>query len=334
MDTVLIVGRAVLLAVFAVAGVAKLADMTGSRKALSDFRVPTSLISVAAVALPVAELMVAVLVIPASTARVGAALACLLLSGFVAGIASAMRRGEAPDCHCFGQIHSRPAGRETLVRNLILMAVAIVVLAGGGPDVGPWADDMGGPGVAAVCFAVTTAVCAYVALALLRENRRLKGVGVSPPPQVTPGSKLVDVPLRALDGSELHLRELAEPGTRSVLVFTSATCGPCLHLLPELARWRDQLEDRLTIHVVASGDEQANRELSNENGMPLMLDPENKAGGLNGILATPSAVELDTAGRVATVPVAGAPAIEALIRAALKRPTDQALEVHQVGRVG
>jgi hypothetical protein len=42
-----------------------------------------------------------------------------------------MARGEAPDCHCFGQLHSESAGWRTLARNGLLAAIAgFVVLAG------------------------------------------------------------------------------------------------------------------------------------------------------------------------------------------------------------
>ncbi len=51
---------------------------------------------------------------------VGRAAALLLLLAFAGGVARAMSRGQAPDCHCFGQIHSEPAGPSTLIRNAVL----------------------------------------------------------------------------------------------------------------------------------------------------------------------------------------------------------------------
>jgi peroxiredoxin len=47
---------------------------------------------------------------------------------FVAGIGYNLARGRTPDCHCFGQLHSAPAGWSTLIRNLVLAALAGVVV--------------------------------------------------------------------------------------------------------------------------------------------------------------------------------------------------------------
>src|SRR5688500_2269837 len=100
MEALELIARFVLAAVFAVAGLTKLADRPGSREALVAFGVPERLASPGAVALPIAELAVAVLLVPAATATVGAAGALALLLAFCAGIARSMIRGESPDCHC------------------------------------------------------------------------------------------------------------------------------------------------------------------------------------------------------------------------------------------
>ena len=122
--TVLLLARLLLALVFAVAGVAKLADREGSRRAVVDFGVPPILAAPLGLLLPLAELAVAVALIPPATALWGAwgALALLLL--FVGGISFNLARGHKPDCRCFGQIHSSPAGWRTLLRNGVLAAVA------------------------------------------------------------------------------------------------------------------------------------------------------------------------------------------------------------------
>ena len=128
MQSVLLVLRLGLSAVFLVAGFAKLADLAGSRAALRDFGVPARLSSPFGVLLPLAELAVAVALVPAASAWWGALGALALLLVFVAGIGYALSRGRTPDCHCFGQLHSAPAGPSTLVRNLVLAALAAVVI--------------------------------------------------------------------------------------------------------------------------------------------------------------------------------------------------------------
>jgi Methylamine utilisation protein MauE/Family of unknown function (DUF6065) len=73
MDVALLLACLLLASVFVVAGAAKLADREGSRRALADFGVPTTLATPLGVLLPLAELAVAAALIPAATAWWGAA---------------------------------------------------------------------------------------------------------------------------------------------------------------------------------------------------------------------------------------------------------------------
>jgi uncharacterized membrane protein YphA (DoxX/SURF4 family) len=109
MDAALLIARLVLAAVFILAGVAKLSDLKGSRKAITDFGLPAVLASPLGLLLPLAELGVGAALIPASTAWWGALGALGLLLLFVVGISINLARGRKPDCHCFGQLHSAPA---------------------------------------------------------------------------------------------------------------------------------------------------------------------------------------------------------------------------------
>ena len=68
MDAALLFARLLLAAVFVVAGVAKLADREGSRRAVADFGVPVALAAPLGILLPLAELAVAATLIPTSTA--------------------------------------------------------------------------------------------------------------------------------------------------------------------------------------------------------------------------------------------------------------------------
>ena len=142
MGTFVLGVRVLLAAVFAVAGVAKLRDEFGTRDALYQFDVPPKSIGFLWIALPVTELVTAVALLFPPTARLGAVLALLLLAAFVFVIARALSRGKTPDCHCFGQLHSSPAGPTTLVRNGVLAALAVVVLVEGpGPSISSWVGD-------------------------------------------------------------------------------------------------------------------------------------------------------------------------------------------------
>src|SRR5260370_3196019 len=141
MGIALRIARLLLTVVFFVAGLAKLADRAGSQQALRDFGVPALLANPLGVLLPLVELAVAVALIPVIAGWWGAIGALVLLLLFVVGITVNLIRGRTPDCHCFGQLHSAPVGWPTLLRNLILVAIAGFVVGLGRVNVGASAVD-------------------------------------------------------------------------------------------------------------------------------------------------------------------------------------------------
>jgi hypothetical protein len=136
MQTGLVLLRLALAAVFVAAAVGKLADLRGARATLAGFGLPTGVAAVGATLLPLAELTVAVTLIPAASARWGAVGALVLIAAFIGSVARVLGQGRAPDCHCFGQIHATPVGWATLVRNVALAAVAGMILATAAPPLG------------------------------------------------------------------------------------------------------------------------------------------------------------------------------------------------------
>ena len=144
----LLADRLFLSFVFLLAGATKLADPVGFRKSWRDFGLPKALAPLAVLALPVAELAVAVALIPAMLAWYGAWGALALLSAFLAAVAMAMVRGRKPDCRCFGQLHSAPVGRSTLIRDGILAVCAGWLISrdrlDAGPDLWTWFGTLNG----------------------------------------------------------------------------------------------------------------------------------------------------------------------------------------------
>jgi len=115
MGLALLIARLLLAGVFVVAGLAKLGDLAGSRQAMRDFGVPALLAAPFGLLLPLAELAVAIALIPTVSAWWGALGALVLLLLFIVGIGYNLARGRQPECHCFGQLHSTPAGWPTLI---------------------------------------------------------------------------------------------------------------------------------------------------------------------------------------------------------------------------
>src|SRR5437868_2403025 len=152
MGILLLLARLLLAVVFVVAGLAKLADRAGSRQALVGFGLPAALAAPLGILLPLAEVAVAVALLPAASAWWGALGALALLLLFVAGIGFNLARGRTPDCHCFGQLHSEPVGWTTLARNAILAAIAAFVVWQGRAN----------PGVSAVSWLGTLTAAQWV----------------------------------------------------------------------------------------------------------------------------------------------------------------------------
>ena len=137
METILLAARLFLAAVFLLAGVTKLKDRTGSSKAFRDFGLPQALARPFSFLLSVAEILVAMALVPVDLAWYGACGALALLIVFIIGIGINLARGRRPDCNCFGQLHSAPIGWPTLARNAMLAACAGWLVYRGQGRLGP-----------------------------------------------------------------------------------------------------------------------------------------------------------------------------------------------------
>jgi thiol-disulfide isomerase/thioredoxin/uncharacterized membrane protein YphA (DoxX/SURF4 family) len=323
MSALLLCARCVLAGVFLLAAVGKLADLDGSRKALEEFGVPARAAALAGPALPLAELAVAALLLIRPTAVAGAAGALALLAVFVAGVARAMSQGLAPDCHCFGQIHSEPAGPVTLARNGVLMAPAVLILiAGGGPSLDGGLASLNGTQLALVATAVVALALALTAAALWSDTRRLRrelasATAAKRPAGLPRGAAAPEFALTALRGRSGTLQGLLQASRPTVLVFLSTRCMPCRNMLPTLARWQESLAGTVSLPAIFSGDPADIERLGDEAGLSLLLAQESsEVFQLYALRATPSGVLIDADGVIASPPAEGVPAIEALIRSA------------------
>ena len=119
--------RFALSVIFGVAGVAKLLDLRGTREAVTNFGVPPSFAKAVGFILPLTEIGIALGLLFAKSARLSAVAASALLMIFVVAIAVNLLRGRAPECHCFGQLYSRPLGWPTLARNLVFAVCSLFV---------------------------------------------------------------------------------------------------------------------------------------------------------------------------------------------------------------
>jgi thiol-disulfide isomerase/thioredoxin len=315
----------ILAAVFATAGVAKLRDRQGTQDSLQEFGVPKSVVSPFAVALPLAELATAVALVPRPSAQWGGLAALVLLLAFIAGITRALARGEAPDCNCFGQIHSEPAGRGTVVRNIVLAAVAtLVVVEGPGPSVTGWIADRSAAELVAVGAGAAALAAAIWALTLWRENRALK-VDLADarerlsllPPGLPVGSVAPPFELRSAGGGTVSLEALRARGLPVVLVFLTPGCPQCDVLMPQLGGWQKNLSDSVTVAVLSRGTEEENQGAI-DSGAQVLLQQAREVKEVYRLSGSPIAQLVSPDGRIASQAVAGMSEIESLIRLTMR----------------
>ncbi|MFN8221765.1 MAG: TlpA family protein disulfide reductase [Gaiellales bacterium] len=347
LTVIAISGRVVLAAVFVVAGVAKLRDRGGTRSALAAFGAPARLVSAAAVVLPVAELATAGLLLPSTTALVGAAVAAGLLLLFTAVVGRSLARGDAPDCRCFGQLRSKPIGRRTLVRNILLLAISGVAVVGTlvEPAESPVAwighlDASGGAIVAlAVALAVTLSAGSVVLMSVMRSYGRVLvrlervealladagfdvGRGETEPfLGLEPGTEAPWFLATTAEGRAVSRDDLLVDAKPLLLLFTSPHCGPCQELLPLAATWQHEHADTLTVAFASSGTADAVRAEAAEHGLVHALVDETSAIAETFQSAgTPSAVLVSGDGTIRSWLATGLEAIESLVATATTPP--------------
>jgi peroxiredoxin/uncharacterized membrane protein YphA (DoxX/SURF4 family) len=342
MSLLLLFARLLLCAVFLVAGLAKLADLAGSRQAMRDFGVTSKLADVFGVFLPLAELAVAVALIFPLTVWWGAVGALVLLLIFVAGIGYNLAQGRTPDCHCFGQLHSAPAGWSTLIRNLVLALIAGLVVGFGRGNTGP--------GVLELLAQLTVSqrlellVGALVLLVLIGEGWLLvqmmtqqgrlllriealeTGLGVAAPAQsgatrvmgLAVGTPAPAFELPTLNGEATKLESLRERGKSLLLFFTDPGCGPCTALLPEIATWQREHAAKMRVALVSRGTVEANRAKVTDTGVThVFLQNDREVAQAYQAHGTPSAVLVRQDGTIGSPLAQGVDAIRALVSATL-----------------
>jgi hypothetical protein len=332
-----------LFTVFAVAGIAKLADQAGTRRAIEAFGVGPRLAPISALLLPVAELAIAVLLLTASAPWGGAA-AVLILLVFSAAIARSLHRGSTPDCNCFGGLSQTEVGRGTLLRNLILAVLAaLVAVSIEGKAVGAfrWIT-VPAPQDRAAIVLMTGALAGlgWFCWQLLRQNGRLLvrleaenpttgPAGATPmPPPLRVGSAAPRFSGIDLAGEPITLDSLLRLGRPVALVFTDPGCSACAAALKAVARAQRERADELTLAVVSSGRidriEAKAAELGLDRVVPQRDDALFEAYRVNGV---PGIVEIDQTGGISKPASLGADAITEVIFGTPRTPLDEPLEL-------
>jgi peroxiredoxin/uncharacterized membrane protein YphA (DoxX/SURF4 family) len=350
MDALLLAARLILAAVFVVSGISKLFDLSGSQAAMRSFGVPERLTRLGGIVLPIAELVIAVLLIPVTTAKWGALLALILLVVFVAGISYSLSRGRKFDCHCFGQLTTSEIGTPTLIRNAVLAVLAAFVAVSG------FANDNVGPALTEVFQGLSTfewvmlaiGVVLLAALAgvtwllvhLLGQNGRLlvrldrieaaledADIEIADDDDddeededeeaegLPFGAPAPAFSLSGLYGETMTLDALRAAEKPVLLLFTDPSCGPCNAMMGDVGKWQRELAEKLTIAVITRGSLEDNRNKAKQHNLThVLMQKDNEVADAYQTYGTPTAVLVRPDGTIGSAAAGGAQEIGTLVK--------------------
>jgi len=351
MDALLLVARLILAAVFLVSGISKLFDLAGAQAAMRSFGVPESMTRAGGILLPIAEIVIALLLLPVETAKWGALLALILLAVFIGSISYNLSQGRKFDCHCFGQLTTSEIGPSTLIRNAVLAVLAAFVLIEGfasdnvGPSIPEAARSMDGfQWVVLILGIIVIAVLAaesWLLVHLLGQNGRLlvrldriesaledADIELSDEDDedeeedeeeegLAFGSPAPAFSLSGLYGETMTLDALRAAEKPVVLIFTDPGCGPCNALMPDVGKWQRDLADKLTVVAISRGSLDDNRAKKKQHNLTtVLMQKDNETADAYMTYGTPTAVVVRPDGTIGSAAAGGADAIRALVKQA------------------
>ncbi len=335
MEILLFTLRVALATVFSIAAFGKLIDREGSEKALIDFGVAKSLIPISIYLLPIAEILIAISLLFVEVSWFGAIGAMGLFAVFTGGMIYQFAKGNALDCHCFGQIHSEVVGTNSILRNVVLLGVAIVLIAAGRGNQGLSLTSTNqevmqiviGIAVIALLAAVVyflktiseqqTQIMRRIELMemVARDGSQVERDDVTHPHEGLPiGGHFPDFELYDLNASLVSLTTIKEQRIPTLFFFVSSTCNPCKALLPEIDQWRKDLLGKVNFVFISNGKAQDNIDkFGNDPLRPILLQNRREIADAVKAQWTPTVILMDANGRVASHATAGDNAIRALI---------------------
>lgn len=338
MTLLAIAARTILSVVFLLAGFSKLGDLKGSRQAITDFGLPLWSAGSLGVGIPVAEVLIAALLLLSAHVWSGALGALILSSVFSAAIAINLGLGRRPSCHCFGQMLSKPVGRDTLGRSVLLAALAAFVvwhssesreenLNAALATIGP-AQLIAS--VASLFVLGSIGALFWFVLELSRQNGRLlvriealearRSAGTQPASShiafhgLPIGTEAIPFELPTINAGRASLHDFLQRARPVLLISTDPNCGPCNALMPEIARWQKSLAEEITIVLLSHGSQRDNQNKSSEYGLTnVLIEPNHKVANKYSADATPTGVLIRSDGKVGSPAMGGADAIRRFI---------------------
>ena len=345
MMAAVVVFKILLSAVFLVAGLSKLADIAGSSKALRDFGVPEGLAVPLAILLPVGELAIGAGLIQTRFGWFAAGGALALLTTFIVAIAVTLARGGKPNCHCFGQLHSKPIGWDLVARNVALSLIAGLVLYKGPNQAGvvEWLGRAIAGHELLFAFGVAGLVLAtghlFLTFQLVKQGGRLllrldeiekrlpsqaavqptmvplsQEQGQLPPLGLRVGENAPSFSLKDLSGRTTSLEELLAAAKPVILLFVHPDCGPCAALLPKARGWQEQMGAHCGLVLISQGSQKQNLAKIKGPAFPhFLLQEKQEVSEAYQCAVTPSGVVVRSDRTIGSPVASGSEQIQSLI---------------------
>lgn len=338
MEVILLLIRIFLFAVFAVAGIGKLLDREGSEKAFKEFSVPEDFAKPLSIILPIAELLFALLLLPVATAWLGAIGVFLLLAVFIGGMIWQIEKGNAPDCHCFGAIHSEPVSKKSLIRNIIFAILAFFLVAQGIENQGLGFTELTGEMAIQLILGLATigllgAVVFYLKKISEQQTQIMRRIEIlelvsheggkaveredvgDPYDSLPIGAIAPAFELPDLNGKIVTSKQLLAKSKPLLFFFVSPNCSPCQALLPEVEVWQDELKDKVEFVFISSGKGAENAEkFGGNNFKQILLQEDKEVAHLFNSKWTPTVLLINANGLIASHLAVGDEGIRDLVK--------------------
>ena len=332
--------RLFLAGIFGVAALGKFLDLEGSEKAVGAFGVPKSLAKPISFLLPLFELAIAISLLFVEISWFASIAGVLLLLLFIVGMLIQISKGNAPDCHCFGQIHSEPVSKKSVIRNAIIAVIGFLLVVSGRETQGIdlFKKDLQSVGSADYMqFVLGLAIVMLLAaiiyflkqiseqqskilrrieiLEILSSGERsIEHDNIGHPDDGLPiGAPVPDFQLVSVSGRKVQFNHLISRGKSLVLLFVSPNCNPCSAMLPEIKKWQSKFGEKLDFVLISTGNAKENTEKFGEVTKDILLQKEKEIGEFFGALWTPTALIINSDGTVGSRTAAGDEAIRELI---------------------
>ena len=319
MDLILLLLRLFLAGILGLAGAGKLMDLKGGEAVMSEFGVPPDAAKPAAISLSVFEIVLAAALLSTLTSWAASVAAFLLMLVFIGGMLWQIAKGRAPQCHCFGQLHSEPVSKKSVIRNVFFAFPALILAVAGPANQG---FGLGDPEMNSVqnlfgilTFAAFVAVLLYLRKISEQQQQVLRRIDLleflstegnaverndagDPQDSMPIGSLFPDFALSDLSGNTVTLNDVLTERP-VVFLFVDPNCVPCGVLLPEIERWEKELRGTVDIVFVSNGSVEDNVQKFGTERY-LLLQKGKELGERVFAKWTPSALLVNAEGKVAS----------------------------------